>query len=293
MEDVIEVRMRKTVQPQRWTTGRTKKTCRTNMKAERFCFVVILLIPIGLLCLAIYSRQLYSLTGGYGEQLQQQLQQQRHHVNHYSQTAQPVRRKRDAVPARIHTINENAIEEPNHSQLDTNQAPKTLILTTPLGPIHIQMRPDLSPESVAYVEQLVNSQTCDQCRLYRAERQGILQGIMENKAIPPNTVKGRCPKGAETIKNECFESNPQCACHGPLMSTGAVGWAAGTAGGPDFFIDAYPKTAKWWGTQHTNFGFIHDEASMNLVHEILQLPVKNRGGMNMLNQTIPFELSFA
>mgnify|MGYP004300881927 CR=1 FL=1 len=34
---------------------------------------------------------------------------------------------------------------------------------------------------------------------------------------------------------KCPSHDPQCGCHGPIMSKGMVGWAGGSAG-PDLFI---------------------------------------------------------
>jgi len=81
---------------------------------------------------------------------------------------------------------------------------------------------------------------------------GILQGILQNN------VKG---VGQERL------SGMGCGLRmsGTLMSRGAVAWAVGMAGGLDFFIDAYPRTARWWGTQDAKFGFIEDPASMGIV----------------------------
>ena len=119
----------------------------------------------------------------------------------------------------------------------------------------IDYRSDLSPESVDYIHRLVKhvsqpGQPCRNCRLYRAEKPGILQGILRHPNVAPSTTLGSCPSGFDTVKNDCPKWDANCQCHGPVMTKGMVAWAAGKSG-PDFFIDNYPSPAKWWGTQHT------------------------------------------
>ena len=55
-------------------------------------------------------------------------------------------------------------------------------------------------------------------------------------AAPPRVVKGDCPAGVVPDgKRACPKHDPNCGCHGPIMSKGMVGWAGGSAG-PDLFI---------------------------------------------------------
>jgi hypothetical protein len=126
-----------------------------------------------------------------------------------------------------------------------------LLLMTTEGDIKIVLRPDLSTESTDYIyAMLSDSDHCSPCNLYRAEKPGILQGVLSNKNIPVPTVKGSCPVGSEDVPNDCPKWDKSCGCHGPVMTRGYVGWAAGETG-PDFFISNYEKPATWWGTQHT------------------------------------------
>lgn len=74
-------------------------------------------------------------------------------------------------------------------------------------------RPDLSPESVAYLKQLVKS-SCERCQFYRAEKPGILQGALKSSKIPQFSKRGECPPGFENVHNECPAWDEQCACHG-------------------------------------------------------------------------------
>ena len=177
----------------------------------------------------------------------------------------------------------------------TNMSTDYITLKTPHGSIRINLRPDLSAESVAYVRRVVQSRSCsaDSCRLYRAERPGILQGILKSGAdvqppIAPNEVFGACPDEYKSDKQDCPPHDPSCGCHGPVMVHGMVGWAAGTSGGPDFFIDTYDKPAKHWGNQHTIWGFVDDPGSLDTIQRYWDLPVKMVGGMHMLVDEVPF-----
>ena len=170
-----------------------------------------------------------------------------------------------------------------------------ITLKTPHGSIRIALRPDLSAESVAYVRRVVNTKSCseDSCRLYRAEEPGILQGVLKSGAdvqppLAPNRVFGTCPDEYKSDEQDCPPHDPGCGCHGPVMVHGMVGWAAGTSGGPDFFIDTYEKPAKHWGNQHTVWGFVDDQSSLDTIKRYWDLPVKMVGGMHMLVDEVPF-----
>ena len=173
-------------------------------------------------------------------------------------------------------------------EIDTKQTIKILALKTDHGSIRIQLRPDLSKESVVYLEHLVAA-GCKQCRFYRAEP-GIFQGVIGNRGqVPVNKVFGKCPsKELESNPRHCPPHDPQCGCHGPIMERGMVGWAGGTSGGPDFFIDMYKRPALHWQTQHTVWGYLADEQSFHLVDELIAMPSTKRGGMSLLNDEIYF-----
>ena len=178
----------------------------------------------------------------------------------------------------------------------TSTSTDYITLKTPHGNIRINLRPDLSSESVDYVRRIVSSKSCstDSCRLYRAEKPGILQGILKSGAdaqplIAPNNVFGTCPEEYKTVKQDCPPHDPNCGCHGPVMVHGMVGWAAGTAGGPDFFINTHEKPAKHWGNQHTVWGEIRDVRSLNVVESAYHLPV-HKAGMMMLDEKVEFSI---
>ena len=175
---------------------------------------------------------------------------------------------------------------------DGNSSPpkETLILSTDVGEIRIVLMPQYSAPSVQYIHELVDSGHCDRCTFYRAEKKGILQGIIKSKTINAPVEKGSCPPGMEKVATgKCPEWDPSCACHGPLMERGMVGWAAGKTG-PDFFIDDYRAPAKWWGTQHTVWGQIMDDKSLNVIDHIWSLPATRKGGLTYLNSHIQFTM---
>ncbi|KAL7566121.1 hypothetical protein ACA910_003894 [Epithemia clementina (nom. ined.)] len=209
---------------------------------------------------------------------QQQQQQQRQ-----EQQQQPLPPKGDAKLRFDHLV-------VPHNTDSSIGGKDTLILSSDVGEIRIVLLPQYSPASVKYIHDVVAHGQCDRCTLYRAEKQGILQGIIKSTSIHVPTEKGSCPPGMDTIKNgECPKWDPSCACHGPLMERGMVGWAAGKTG-PDFFIDDYRQPAKWWGTQHTVWGQIMDDASLNVIDHIWSLPTKPQGGLTMLESPIKFTM---
>ena len=167
-----------------------------------------------------------------------------------------------------------------------------LTLSTIVGPIRIVLRPDLSYESVQYLLNITTA--CRPCNLYRAEKPGILQGILQssNAAISTSTIpKGKCPPGAESVDNDCPAWDADCGCHGPVMTRGMVAWAAG-ATGPDFFINSYEQSpATWWGTQHTVWGEIQDADSFHTISEIWTLPTHEASGLTHLNEPLHLDMS--
>lgn len=170
---------------------------------------------------------------------------------------------------------------------------ETLVLATTAGQISIVLLPEYSPESVDYIRAVVEHNACEKCTLYRAEKPGILQGIIgaaPASVVPLPTKKGDCPVEAVDVKNDCPGHDQNCACHGPVMTRGMVGWAAGQTG-PDFFIDVYVRPALWWGTQHTVWGEIRDDGSFQVIDEIWKLPAKKQGGLTMLEEPISFSMS--
>ena len=165
---------------------------------------------------------------------------------------------------------------------------ETVTLMTSQGGIVISLRPDLAFDSVNYIRALLDSsEPCTNCRFYRAEQRGILQGILKKNGVRPNRVLGKCPLSPEE-KHELKEEDRLKPCHGPHMTRGMVGWAAG-GGGPDFFIDYYPKPAMWWGREHTVWGEIVDQSSLDIVEGIFDLPAHKKG-LVYLDDPLPIKL---
>jgi cyclophilin family peptidyl-prolyl cis-trans isomerase len=171
----------------------------------------------------------------------------------------------------------------------------TITTTSPLS-IRIILRPDFSKESVEYIKAITLKGYCKRCSFFRSEKAGILQGIVSSihpSIVPLTSIKGSCPTGYgyELVPNDCPKWDPQCSCHGPVMTKGTVGFAAGGTG-PDFFINNHDKPALFWGTQHTVWGHIVDPKSFLVVNDILHnYPTTHSNGMTYLTTPIPFQLS--
>jgi cyclophilin family peptidyl-prolyl cis-trans isomerase len=70
---------------------------------------------------------------------------------------------------------------------------------------------------------------------------------------------------------------------------GMVGWAGG-GHGPDFFIVTHSTPVDWWEHQHTVWGMIRDESSLEVVERMYELPAEAGGGMRMLRDKIQFRI---
>lgn len=169
----------------------------------------------------------------------------------------------------------------------------TLVIKTEIGNIRVVLRPDLSESSCKYIHQVVKLGFCNPCNIYRADKPGILQGVMKTSPEAMTAYKpslGECPKELVGSEQDCPPWDPKCACHGPTMTKGMVAWAGGGTG-PDFFIDTYPKPAKFWGQQHTVFGQVQDDTSFAVINEIYDRPTTKSGIMVYLVKPIHYDLS--
>ncbi len=90
---------------------------------------------------------------------------------------------------------------------------------------------------VALAAKASSSGGCGQCQFYRAEPGMLLQGVIAHHHPPPSAASskgednavavwlGPCPVDDYVPKNECPMQDPDCGCHGPVMTRGMVGWA--------------------------------------------------------------------
>lgn len=222
--------------------------------------------------------------------------------------------KREGSSLRQSSIANNIIETTVHGNIPNTPPPQGLIIHTHIGEIRIHFTPELAGESsIKYITNVVQSASskrnsgmtlsaettngrkvtdgykCQRCKFYRAEKDLLLQGVIaEPTSTPKNKVLGQCPDTNYIPKNKCPDHDPQCGCHGPIMTKGMVGWAGG-GGGPDFFINTFQKPVDWWEMQHTVWGMIRDEKSMEVVESAYDLPVHG-SGMKMLDEEIEISL---
>lgn len=204
-------------------------------------------------------------------------------------------------------INNPFVNESSTALLKGRPAVLTLVLQWHDGTkrnMRVKMRPDLSPSSVEYLYNMVNQcgmrATATTCKFYRAETYN-LQGIIaspktaddQHRIVDEQNIEmGTCPDEAVyanwTSTHPCPAYDTTCGCHGPWMTRGMFGWAGGKTG-PDFFIDLPARIS---GTPwHTVFGELADEAAFEVVRELQARPVHEAGGMHMLDEPVPFQVT--
>ena len=63
-------------------------------------------------------------------------------------------------------------------------------------------------------------------------------------------------------------------------------------GGPDFFIDMYPKEADWWANDHTVWGEIVDEDSLIVADSVFEEPAERNEKVDItyLNEQIHIDI---
>ena len=162
--------------------------------------------------------------------------------------------------------------------------------------IAIKLRPEFSPEGAEYIRKICLD--AGKGAFYRAEVGFLLQGELRGATTDVIDKKGPCPKGVDpdiyrNSGRECFSHDPNCGCHGPMMTKGMVGWAGGAGGGPHFFIYMGSNPARDWLHDHTVWGELADEASKDAVERILELPSAAGEGMTMLRTRVPFQVAAA
>lgn len=127
---------------------------------------------------------------------------------------------------------------------------KGIVIATPKGNIRLKLRPEWSESSVAFVRMLAAHPLCTPaCEFYRVEPGFLLQGSLR-ALIPSNNITTKGPRA---------------------MKRGDVGWA-GAGPGPDFFIYLGAQPATHWGTDHTVWAEVADEASLVMADTIAALP---------------------
>lgn len=157
-------------------------------------------------------------------------------------------------------------------------------------PLRITLRPDLSASSADFWREAA---TLD-CRgqIYRSEG-FLMQGRIACAGLKTKVVKGSCPQGVKPDSSRrCPAHDPQCGCHGPIMTPGMVGWAGGGTG-PDFFVYTGQGPASHWAHDHTIIGTV-DERGMQALAKLHGLPASTGGGgMTMLRKPVPLSVRAA
>ena len=187
------------------------------------------------------------------------------------------------------------------SSREAERAADVVVLSIDVGDgleparLRVRLRPELSPESAAYLRAAARAACAGQ--LYRNEPQFLVQGRIacdgDAARALPALAKGPCPPGAVLDPNRaCFAHDPNCGCHGPIMTRGMVGWAGGGAG-PEFFVYTGARPAEHWAHDHTVFGEVADDASFAALERLHALPVRDGGGMHMLLSRLPLRITEA
>jgi len=156
----------------------------------------------------------------------------------------------------------------------------------------VRLRPDLSQCSSEFLREAASSLAActNRSNLYRAEAGFLLQGRLDCPHATAKVAKGPCPPGSKMDpRRKCFAHDPNCGCHGPVMTRGMVGWAGGGVG-PDFFVYVGQAPARHWQHDHTVFGEVEDAASWNALETILSRPAQQKGGMKMLETPLDFSI---
>ena len=99
--------------------------------------------------------------------------------------------------------------------------------------LRLKLSPQYSESSVAFIKEAAEAGCIGE--LYRSERGFLVQGKIDcthhSGHAMTKVVKGSCPPGVkQPAGRQCPSHDPQCGCHGPIMSHGMVGWAGGSAG---------------------------------------------------------------
>ncbi|KAI9112713.1 hypothetical protein K1719_016216 [Acacia pycnantha] len=140
-------------------------------------------------------------------------------------------------------------------------------LETEHGILRIRLLPDCSPQSVAYILELLALKHCSGCHLYRAESRGRFwdsDGNHQKYASfgPPFALI----QGTFEAQGSIVRDIPKESC--PSIRRGSVAWVDS---GPEFFISLANHNE--WKKQYTVFGYVLSE-DMAVLEKISQLPTK-------------------
>jgi len=160
-------------------------------------------------------------------------------------------------------------------------------LETEFGILHIKLRPDCAPHSVAYILELLGLRHCAGCHFYRAESRGQSwdskgNHIKDASFGPPFALI----QGTLEAQGTTFNKVPTEAC--PTITRGSVAWVGS---GPEFFISL--ANHKEWKNSYTVFGSVLPD-DMEIAEKIAKLPtnpdVWNNVNVSVLEKPVPLSL---
>lgn len=140
-------------------------------------------------------------------------------------------------------------------------------LETDYGTLHIKLKPDCAPHSVAYILELLGSRHCAGCQIYRAEGRGHSWDPKGNHiADAPLGPPYALIQGTLEADGVPFKKIPTEAC--PAIRRGSVAWVGS---GPEFFISLANHDE--WRRAYTVFGSVLPE-DMRIAEMIVSLPTR-------------------
>jgi hypothetical protein len=139
--------------------SRSKKS--TTTKSSSF-LILLMIVTLGITALTLFYVTVSTATNTHDIQLPHFGEgSKQHNINNY-----------------VNNDNHDNNDPPQHN----HEKAARLHLTTWLGKIIITLTPEFSAESISYIRNVVDvTNGCEQCAFYRAEKPGILQGIMKKK----------------------------------------------------------------------------------------------------------------
>ncbi|KAF4346191.1 hypothetical protein G4B88_005174 [Cannabis sativa] len=160
-------------------------------------------------------------------------------------------------------------------------------LETEHGTIRMKFFPDCSPESAAYILDLLQLTQYTGCHLYRAESRGSIwdsegNHVKNTQLGPPYALVQGTLEAHETVFKKISSE------FSSIIRRGSVAWVGS---GPDFFISLANHVE--WKKSYTVFGFILPE-DMEIVEKISHLPTKPEiwGSTNVTVLEKPINLNF-